>query len=96
MERTTISCSKPAKAAIEEKKREDESWDTLLLRLANEEAEPTTLDEIHDELIAMNRKLESQPTQQQQEAGELGALRINEIREAVREEVRNQFQDFLR
>jgi hypothetical protein len=59
MSRTSISVDEETKASLENRKREDETWDEFLLRLAGESGdgmEPGTLSsEEHAEIMTVVR-----------------------------------------
>lgn len=91
MGRTSIPCDDETREVLVKHKQDSDNWDDCLLRLANQ-TPPAPSDTELDEVIARLEDIQNSIDTIDTGDGENGPS-VNEIREAVRTEVRNQLQD---
>jgi len=97
MSRTSVPCDKETKEILELVKREHETWDDTLQRLASEDPTAETsgddaLTTVLDQLEELNTKLETLDASSSDDAD---FSNMNELREAIRMEVKNAVESAL-
>lgn len=89
MGRTSIPCSNATRDRLVSLKQPHETWDDCLIRLADSTGDPNETKDEKDEIRAELRQLS-----EQLDAATEDTLTMNAVREAVRIEVRDQFEEF--
>lgn len=111
MGRTSIPCSKETRKRLKDEKQADETWDDLLERLADGVPAPENnngdviegVEEVLDQVETATQQFETlveefDDIEASAADGETNTdpdLNMNELREIVRMEVRNEMQDVL-
>ena len=95
MGRTSIPCAEETRKELDDRKQDNETWDECLSRLVEGmPAENDDVDAVMEQLEALESMVESlDVSDASKNSG--GGPGINEIREAVRMEVRNGMQDAM-
>lgn len=89
MGRTSIPCSDATRDQLVSQKQADETWDDCLVRLADSTGASNETKHEKDEILAELRQLN-----EQLDTATEDTLTMNAVREAVRIEVRDQFEEF--
>lgn len=93
MGRTSIPCETDTRELLLQQKQSSETWDECLLRLAEGtpvESGDMDVGAVVEKLSEMERKMDEIDTRPTE-----GVVSVNEIRESVRIEVRNQITELL-
>ena len=91
MGRTSIPCDQETRDRVAAEKQDGETWDACLNRLVDQM--PESRDDASEELDDIMAELER--IEEKIEKGDSNGLSTNEIREAVRKEVTDQFNRYM-